>query len=144
MAEQELPEIKLDENNLYIEEVFTDRRVGTVMKLTPVYKDGSRDDKRKVLYVGQASLMTPMGTLPLSFPLEADNLEDAVLKYPAAANEALERTLEELQELRREQAGSGIITPDKMGAFGGQGGFGGVPGGGGGVPGGGGGGIQMP
>lgn len=140
MAEQELPEIKLDETNLYTEEVYTDRRVGTVMKLTPVYKDGSRDDKRQVLYVGQASLMTPMGSLPLSFPLEADSLENALEEYPDAAQKALEKTLDELQELRREQAGGGIITPDKMGGgYGGQGGLGGQ----GGMPGGGGG-IQMP
>lgn len=135
MAEQELPEIKLDEDNLYQEEVFTDRRVGTLMRLTPVNKDGSRDDGRDTVYVGQASLMTPMGSLPLHFQLEADSLEDALAKYPGEANKALERTLKELEEMRREQAGGGIITPDKMGGAGGLGGQGGQ---------GGGGGIQMP
>ena len=139
MAEQELPEIKLDSDNLYQEEVFTDRRVGTLMRLTPVNKDGSTDDSRNVVYVGQASLMTPMGSLPLHFQLEADSLEDALAKYPDEANKALERTLKELEEMRREQQGGGIITPDKMG---GQGGFGGGQGGFGGQ--GGGGGIQMP
>lgn len=135
MAEQELPEIKLDSDNLYQEEVFTDRRVGTLMRLTPVNKDGSRDDGRNIIYVGQASLMTPMGSLPLHFQLEADSLEDALAKYPDEANKALERTLKELEEMRREQAGGGIITPDKMGGAGGLGGQGGQ---------GGGGGIQMP
>ncbi|MDZ7737380.1 MAG: hypothetical protein U5P41_15805 [Gammaproteobacteria bacterium] len=132
MAEQELPEIKLDDDNLYQEEAFTDRRVGTLMRLTPVNKDGSRDDGRNIVYVGQASLMTPMGSLPLHFQLEADSLEDALAKYPDEANKALERTLKELEEMRREQAGGGIITPDKMGGAGGLGGQGG------------GGGIQMP
>lgn len=137
MAEQELPEIKLDTDNLYHEEVFTDRRVGTLMRLTPVHKDGSRDDSRDIAYVGQASLMTPMGSLPLHFALEADSLDDALAKFPDEAHKALERTLKELEEMRREQAGGGIITPDKLGGggFGGQGGLGGQ---------GGGGGIQMP
>ncbi len=140
MAQQELPEIKLDSDNLYQEEVFTDRRVGTLMRLTPVNKDGSRDDSRDVVYAGQASLMTPMGSLPLHFSLEADSIEDALAKYPEEANKALEKTLKELEEMRKEQQGGGIITPDKMG--GGQGGFGGGQGGLGGA--GGGGGIQMP
>lgn len=141
MAEQELPEIKLDSDNLYQEEVFTDRRVGTLMRLTPVNKDGSRDDSRDVVYAGQASLMTPMGSLPLHFSLEADSIEDALAKYPDEANKALEKTLKELEEMRQEQQGGGIITPDKMGG-GGQGGLGGAPGGLGGGQGGGG--IQIP
>lgn len=139
MAEQELPEIKLDADNLFQEEIFTDRRVGTLMRLTPVNKDGSRDINREIAYVGQASLMTPMGSLPLHFEIEAASLDEALNKYPDEANKALERTLKELEEMRREQAGGGIITPDKLG---GAGGFGGGQGGLGGQ--GGGGGIQMP
>lgn len=126
-AQDGLPEIKLDADNLYHEEVFTDRRVGTIMRLTPVKSDGSPDNSREVVYVGQASLMTPMGSLPLSFPLDAASLDEALRKYPEEAQSALERTVEELKEMRREQASS-IITADKM------------PGGG--MPGGGG--IQMP
>lgn len=130
MAIPELPEIKLDGDNLYQEEIFTDRRVGTLMRLTPVKKDGSPDDSRSVVYAGSASLMTPMGSLPLQFEIEADSLVDALTKFPAEANKALERTLKELEEMRREQSGGGIITPDKM-MGGGQGGFGGQGGGGG-------------
>lgn len=130
-AQDGLPEIRLDPDNLYHEEVFTDRRVGTIMRLTPVKSDGSPDGGREVLYVGQASLMTPMGSLPLSFPLDAKTMDDAIRLYPDEAQKALERTVEELKEMRREQASS-IITADKMPG-------GGMPGGG--MPGGG---IQMP
>ncbi|MEX2516744.1 MAG: hypothetical protein WD572_07540 [Gammaproteobacteria bacterium] len=139
MAEQELPEIKLDLDNLYNEEVFTDRRVGTVMRLTPVQTDGTRDHGRDILFVGQAQLMTPMGALPLSFPLPADSLQAALKIYPEEAHKALESTLKELEEMRREQAGGDIITPGKLG--GGMGGGMGGPGGGMGGPGGK---IQMP
>ena len=40
-AEQEGPEIRMDETALYQEEVFTDRRVGTIQRLTPVDVDGN-------------------------------------------------------------------------------------------------------
>ena len=39
-------EIKVDPKQLYLEEIFTDRRVGTIRRLTPVNKDGARDQAR--------------------------------------------------------------------------------------------------
>ena len=45
-------DIKVDPNTLYLEEIFTDRRVGTIRRLTLVKKDGKRDEARAVLYVG--------------------------------------------------------------------------------------------
>ena len=59
---------------LYREDVFTDQRVGTVRRMTPVKSDGSDDPGRPVLYIGQATIMTPMGSLPLSFELPAKSL----------------------------------------------------------------------
>ena len=44
-AEQQLPEIKLDATQLYREEIFTDRKAGTLRRLVPVKTDGS-DDRR--------------------------------------------------------------------------------------------------
>jgi hypothetical protein len=126
-----LPEIKLNRDDLYREETFSDRRAGTIVRLTPVKADGSRDDRRKEAYVGQAQMLTPVGTIPLSFPLEADTLTAAIDKFPEAAKAAIERTIDELKELRREAA-SGIVIPES-----GVGGFGGPAGGRGGVPGGG-------
>jgi hypothetical protein len=76
--------------------------------------------------------MTPAGALPLNFELEADNLEQAMERFPQAARDSLEQTMQELRELQRESA-SRIMTPDQMGGgFGGQGGpgAGGMPGGG--------------
>ena len=35
-------EIKVDPNALYLEEVFTDRRVGTIRRMTPVDGAGAR------------------------------------------------------------------------------------------------------
>lgn len=132
-------DFSMDAGALCREEVFTDQRVGTIRILTPVTADGTRDEDRPVQYVGSASLMTPMGSLPLSFEIEADSLGEAVSGYGEAAKIALDETMKELQELRRQQQ-SGIVVP----GAGGQVPGGGMPGGG--MPGGGmpGGGIKMP
>jgi hypothetical protein len=96
---------------LYREDVFTDQRVGTVRRLTPVKADGSDDPARPVLFVGQATVMTPMGSLPLSFELEAASLTEAVAQFGPAAQQAIEDAARELQEMRR-QAASSIVIPD--------------------------------
>lgn len=96
---------------LYREDVFTDQRVGTVRRLTPVKPDGSDDPARPLLFIGQATVMTPMGSLPLSFELEAASLADAIAQFGPAAQQAIEEAARELQEMRR-QAASSIVIPD--------------------------------
>ena len=56
----------MDSTQIYREDTFTDRKVGTIRRLTPVSADGSEDSARPVLYVGQAQVMTPMGAVPLN------------------------------------------------------------------------------
>ena len=116
----------MDGASLYREDVFTDRKVGTIRVLTPVQANGSPDLGRKILFVGEAQLLTTAGALPLSFEIDAGSLEEAVSGYAAAAKQEFERAVQELQELRR-QASSSIIVPDRgMGGLG----PGGLPGGG--------------
>jgi hypothetical protein len=103
-------EIKVDPNALYLEEVFTDRRVGTIRRMTPVNKDGARDQARAVLYVGETQVLTPAGALPIGFEIGAGSLEEAAEKFGQLAREAIERTVKELQEMRR-QAASQIVVP---------------------------------
>jgi hypothetical protein len=59
-------DIAMDRTGLYREETFTDRRVGTLQRLTPVTPSGDTDATRPVLYVGQTQVLTPAGALPLS------------------------------------------------------------------------------
>jgi len=121
-----LPDIQLDSASLYREEIFTDRRAGTIRRLIPVGVDGAPDASRPVLYSGQTQLLTPTGVLPLGFEIEASSLQDAIGKFPAAVKEALEQAIEEAREFRRESA-SRIVVPDVAG---GMGGAGPIPGGG--------------
>lgn len=123
-------ELSMDPSALYLEEVFTDRRIGTIRRLTPVKKDGSPDTGKPALYVGETQVLTPAGALPIGFEIPAASLEEAASKFGTLAKEAVERTVKELEDLRR-QAASSIVIPK-----------GGLPPTGGGL--GGGGRIQMP
>lgn len=121
----------MDAAGLYREDVFTDQKVGTIRCLTPVTAQGAVDPARPVQYVGQATIMTPMGSVPLSFELDASTLAEAVAAFGAAAQRAVEEAAREIQEMRR-QAASSILIPDAgAAALKGLGGKGG-------------GGIQMP
>lgn len=98
---------------LYREDTFTDRRVGVIRVLTPVGRDGAPDPTRKLLFLGEAQLLTPAGALPLTFEIEASSLGEAAERFAAGAEVAVERAVKELQEMRREAASS-LIIPDRM------------------------------
>ena len=117
-------ELKIDPAALYLEEIFTDRRVGTIRRLTPVGKDGQRDNARAVLYVGETQVLTPAGALPIGFEIGAGSLEEAAEKFGPLAKEAIERTVKELQELRRQAASSIVIPQGGLPPAGGMGGGG--------------------
>ena len=105
------PEPRMDAQDLYREDVYSDRKVGTIRVMTPVKPDGSPDLQRPASYVGQAQIMTPGGLLPLSFEIPAASLREACDRFADAAKVAFDETLKELQELRRQQASS-IVSPD--------------------------------
>ena len=131
MAQRPEADPKMDPASLYREDIVTDRKVGTIRMLTPLKTDGSTDSARPVVFMGEAQIMTGAGPLPISFEIEATTLAQAVNEFGGAAKDAIERTVRDLQDLRR-QAASSIVVP--------QGGMGGL--GGGGL--GGGGKIQIP
>ena len=112
-------ELRLDPDKLYLEEVLTDRRIGTLRRLTPVTREGAPDTTRAVAYVGETQILTPAGSIPIAFEIEAESLGEAAEKFASLAKEAIDRTVRELQELRR-QASSSIVVP--QGPMGGGGG----------------------
>ncbi len=116
-AQNDLPDVRLDAAGLYREEVFTDRRAGTIRKLTPVTVSGADDNTRHVLFSGQTQLLTPARVLPLAFEIEADSLEDALEKFPDGVKGALEQAIDEAREMRREQA-TRIVVPEVGGGMG--------------------------
>jgi hypothetical protein len=116
-AQTDLPDIQLDANALYREDVFTDRRAGSIRRLTPVTTDGATDASRAVLFSGQTQLLTPAGVLPLGFEIEAATLDEALRKFPDGVKIALEQAIDEAREMRREAA-SRIVVPDVGGGVG--------------------------
>ena len=110
-AQNDLPDVRLDPAAMYREEIFTDRRAGTIRRLTPVTLDGATDTSRQVLFSGQTQLLTPAGVLPLVFEIEAQTLEEALQKFPDGVKVALEQAIDEAREMRREAA-SRIVVPE--------------------------------
>ncbi len=121
-------DIKVDTDNLYREETYTDLRVATIRKLVPIKSDGSEDSSRDVVFTGETQLMSAAGMLPIQCNLEGTTLDDAIASFPEAVNKAVERVIEEAREMQRREA-SRIVVP---GAGGGGGGMppGGMPPGG--------------
>ena len=105
-----LGEIDVNVNNLYHEESFTDMKVASVRRLTPIRPDGSPDASRTPIFIGQAHVMTAAGTIPVSCPIEASTLDEAMQKFPEAVKRGVEKMVAELKEIQREEA-SRIILP---------------------------------
>lgn len=103
-------DMRVDTDNLYLEEVFTDLGAGTIRRLTPVQVDGGADTARAILFMGQAQVMSAMGPIPLQFELDGPDLANAIASFPAAAEEAVRRMVEEIREMQRQQA-SQIVVP---------------------------------
>ena len=119
--------VSVDTENLYREESISDLKAASVRQLIPIKIDGSDDETRPRKFIGDTTLMTQMGPIPVQFALEAETLDKAFELFPDGIKKAIERLNERAKELAREEA-SRIVVP-------GQGG-GGLPGGVPGTPGG--------
>ncbi len=112
-------EFNIDRSNLYREESFSDLKTGTVKRLTPVKADGSADKSRKTLFVGHTSILTPNGPLPIQNNIPAKDLPQAVKKFPAAMQQAMEQLIEEVKKYQEQEQGriqkpgSGLIIPGR-------------------------------
>jgi hypothetical protein len=103
--------VKVNLQNLYLEEVFTDLRVANIRRLTPVKPNGEPDKTREIMYVGQTQLMTPHGPVPLSFPIEAKSLQLAIEKFPSVMEQFVDKIMAEAREMQRQEQ-SRIIVPE--------------------------------
>ena len=117
--QQKQEEFSIDRSNLYIEESFTDLKVGTIKRLTPVKADGLEDKSRKTVFVGHTSVMTPNGPIPIQNVIEAKELAQAIKKFPEALQVAMDRLIEEVKKYQEQQQNqiqkpeSNIIVPGR-------------------------------
>jgi hypothetical protein len=102
--------IRINQNNLYREEVFTDMTIGSLHQMTPVKVNGEVDKQRKIMFIGNTQLITKQGPLPIRFPIDARNLQQAVDKFPEAMEAFVNRMIAEAKEMQRQEE-SRIILP---------------------------------
>ena len=105
-----LESLSINVDELYKEESITDRKAASIRRLIPINKDGSEDPNRETIYIGDTTLMTQMGPIPVQFPLEANNLEAAFELFPEGLKEAVEKLNDRAKEMAREEA-SRIVVP---------------------------------
>jgi hypothetical protein len=103
-------EIQVDKNNLYREESFSDLKVATIRRLTPVLENGQDDSSRPTMFIGETTLMSQRGPLPVQAPIEAGDLSEAFEKFPEAVSEAVDKLIEQAREMQRQEA-SRIVVP---------------------------------
>ena len=108
-----LDEIEVDTENLWREESFTDLQIATVRRLTPVHTDGSVDTSRRPLFIGQTTILTEAGPIPIQARLPGDTLAEALEYFPQAIRRAVAQMVDEIRELQRQQA-SRIVVPSGM------------------------------
>lgn len=101
---------KVDLNNLYRQETYTDLGVGSIQCLRPVTADGAPDASRPPIFMGTASIMTPHGAIPVQAEIKADSLRAACEAFPQAIREAVEDLVQQAKQIERERQG-GIVIP---------------------------------
>ncbi len=124
-ASNPLGDLSVDTNNLYREETFTDLKVASLRRLTPITAEGLDDPSRPTLFIGETTLMSQRGPLPINCPIEATTLQEAFAAFPQAVQDAVERLMEEARELQRQEASRIVVPGQGPGGMGGLGGMGG-------------------
>ena len=106
-------QVVIDPNTLYLEETYTDLKVGRIRKLTPVRIDGEVDRNRPPLFVGETQIGVKGQILPIQCEIEARGLGEAVEKYPEAIEQAFEQIVKEAEAAKKVQKEneSRIIVP---------------------------------
>jgi hypothetical protein len=105
-------DFSMDRTNLYREENFTDLKIASIRRLTPIKPDGSADKTRKTIFVGHTNLITPNGPLPIQNMIQAKELQQAIKKFPEAMQSAMERLVEEAKKHKQKEE-SRIIVPGR-------------------------------
>ena len=106
----QIADIKFDRRNLYREETITDLKVGTIQRLTPIKVDGTKDQSRPAIFVGQTQLLSQGGPVPVSSRIEAETLEEAIRLFPETMQKAVEKLVDDVKQLQREQMNR-IVVP---------------------------------
>ncbi|MDR3211058.1 MAG: hypothetical protein LBU79_03985 [Planctomycetota bacterium] len=101
---------RVNTDNLFRQETYTDLGMGTIQCLTPVKIDGSPDSSRAAIFMGSAQIMTQAGMIPVQCEIPATSLKTACEAFPEAIRGAVNELIEQARQLERERHG-GIVIP---------------------------------
>ena len=96
--------LNVDRDNLYREDSVTDVKVAAIRRLTPIKADGSDDDNRDPMFMGQTQLMSPSGPILLQSLLEARTLEEAMDKFPDAMQKEVDKAMAQAEKNHKKKA----------------------------------------
>ena len=96
--------LNVDRDNLYREDSVTDVKVAAIRRLTPIKADGSDDDSRDPMFMGQTQLMSPSGPILLQSLLEASSLEEALDKFPDAMQKEVGKAMAQAEKNHKKKA----------------------------------------
>ena len=96
--------LNVDRDNLYREDSVTDVKVAAIRRLTPIKADGSDDDSRDPMFMGQTQLMSPSGPILLQSLLEARTLEEAMDKFPTAMQKEVDKAMAQAEKNHKKKA----------------------------------------
>lgn len=89
----------IDGKELWLAQVFTDRKNGTINVMLPVDAHGQRDPTRKPIYQSVVAVNTGRGPQELGFLIEAVTLREAVDGWELAATQAIKGAVAEAERV---------------------------------------------
>jgi hypothetical protein len=101
---------KFNQQNLHREEIFSDLTVGSIRQLSPVKRNGEPDKTRPLFFVGQSQIYTQEGPMPVQFPIDAKNLQQAMDNFPEAMEKFVAYLVKQAKETQRQEE-SRLIVP---------------------------------
>ena len=107
-------QITVKTEKLYREETYTDTEVCFFRQLIPVKPDGSPDPDREPIFMGQTHVVSKAGPIPVQTQLKARSLEEAILEFPEAAKQALDRLVHQAKEAQRRREAAGQAQASKI------------------------------
>ena len=109
-SEEKGRKAKFNQQNLHQEEIFSDLTVGSIRRLSPVKQNGEPDKTRPILFIGEARIYTQQGPMPIQFPIDSKNLQQAMDKFSEAMEKFVAQLVEQAKELQRQEE-SRLIVP---------------------------------
>jgi len=120
-TEQEEPSGPLSETiQLFKHESFTDGNLVYIDVMTPIKLSGtgkvSIDKERKKTFIGKTQVDFSGKVGPYTFMIEdSNNVKEAIDKFDDALEAALDRTREQVENMRKEQESKVIVPNDNKG-----------------------------